>query len=215
MSDQDPSVTAIVTAIECAASGRWAAWLSDTGWWWAARTEPLTAREISAGCLPHIHADNPDELTERIREQDRLRAGPASGSDTHHSDPQPHPSQQNPDRAVTMKTNPSAGQPPIIEEREAARRMLILTELQAALTATGIRSILARNHRLILRYNQTPCAPSGLTDPQLHIFSPEGTDIATTDGTSFSLASGPQYPAASPIAAATNIRHGHHIASPP
>jgi hypothetical protein len=72
MSEQDPSVTAIVTAIESAAPGRWGAWLSDTGWWWAARTEALTARERSFGCVPYLQADNPHELAEWIREQDRL-----------------------------------------------------------------------------------------------------------------------------------------------
>ena len=72
MSDQDPSVTAAIAAIEAAAQGRWAAWLSDTGWWWATRTRTLTAAEIGAGCLPYIHADNPGEFAENIREQDRL-----------------------------------------------------------------------------------------------------------------------------------------------
>jgi hypothetical protein len=72
MSDEDPSVSATVAAIEAAFSGRWGVWLSDTGWWWATRTRALTNEEVSAGCAPHIHADNPDELTERIRQQERL-----------------------------------------------------------------------------------------------------------------------------------------------
>lgn len=72
MSAQDPSVTAIGAAIESSADGRWGVWLSDTGWWWAARTRALTAYELSAGCVPYIHADDSHELAERIREQDHL-----------------------------------------------------------------------------------------------------------------------------------------------
>lgn len=72
MPDQDPSVTAIVAAIESEARGRWWVWRSNTGWWWAARTRTLTAHEQNSGCLQYIHANDPNELTERIREQDRL-----------------------------------------------------------------------------------------------------------------------------------------------
>jgi hypothetical protein len=72
MSNEDANVTAIVAAIEAAFNGRWGVWLSDTGWWWATRTRALSARELSAGCTPFIQADNPDELTERIRQQERL-----------------------------------------------------------------------------------------------------------------------------------------------
>jgi hypothetical protein len=72
MSDENPSVNATVAAIEAAFPGRWGVWLSDTGWWWATRTRALTSQEVSAGCTPHIHADNPDELTERIHQQERL-----------------------------------------------------------------------------------------------------------------------------------------------
>lgn len=80
MSDQDPSVTAIVAAIESAAGGRWGVWRSDSGWWWAARTRTLTARELSAGCVQYLHADNPQELFERIGEQDRLCPARPPGS---------------------------------------------------------------------------------------------------------------------------------------
>ena len=73
MTDSDPSVTALLAAIE--ADGRWAAWVSDTGWWWVARTETLTASEIAAGCLPFVHADTPQELAERVQEQNRLPPG--------------------------------------------------------------------------------------------------------------------------------------------
>jgi serine/threonine-protein kinase RsbW len=72
MSEQPPTVTATVEALEAATNGRWGIWLSDTGWWWAARTQTLAAAELAAGCLHFIHADNPDELAERIRQQDQL-----------------------------------------------------------------------------------------------------------------------------------------------
>ena len=97
--------------------------------------------------------------------------------------------------------------PPILARAEAERMMLMLAELQAALAALGVRSVLARNHRLVLQYNRVPSGPSGMTDPQLHIFAPGGTDIATTDGSTYHLASGQEYPAADPAAAAALIRH--------
>lgn len=99
---------------------------------------------------------------------------------------------------------------PILAEAEVSRRMLLLTELQAALAADGVRCVLARNHRLVLQYNAIPCHPSGLINPQLHIFAPDGTDIATTDGKTYSLASGGQCPADDPAAVVTLIRHGQH-----
>lgn len=101
---------------------------------------------------------------------------------------------------------------PILAQAEVARRMLLLADLQAALAAQEIHSVLARNHRLVLQYNRVPSGPSGPTDPQLHIFTPGGTDIATTDGSTYNLASGEKYPADDPAAAATLIRHGQHVA---
>jgi hypothetical protein len=114
-----------------------------------------------------------------------------------------------------MAENAQSGlkSPPILAESEAGRRMLLLTELQAALAECQMRSVLARNHRLVLRYNQHPCAPSGLTNPQLHIFGADWTDTATTDGTIYRLASGPEYPAADPPAAAAAIQHDHQPAT--
>lgn len=107
-------------------------------------------------------------------------------------------------------SSPGPPRPPILAEGEAARRMLALAELQAALQAQQVRSVLARNHRLVLQYSAGPWEPSGLTNPHLHVFGPDGTDIATTDGMTYRLASGPEYPAADPAAAATAIRHSQH-----
>jgi hypothetical protein len=70
MSEQHAGLAATVTAVEAAFDGRWGIWRSDTGWWWATRTDVLTAGELAAGCAPFIHADNPDELSERICQQD-------------------------------------------------------------------------------------------------------------------------------------------------
>ncbi len=66
-----------VASIEAAYDGRWRAWISDIGRWWAARTDPLTAAELGIGCLPFLGADNPDELTRLINDQEELRASAA------------------------------------------------------------------------------------------------------------------------------------------
>ena len=112
----------------------------------------------------------------------------------------------NGDRASRQLVTPAS--PPILAEADVCRRMLLLSELQTALEAQQVRSVLARNHRLVLHYSTSPCEPSGLTNPQLHIFGPHRTDIAATDGTTYTLASGSEYPAADPAAAASAIRHG-------
>jgi hypothetical protein len=88
--------------------------------------------------------------------------------------------------------------------------MLALGELQAALSALGVRCVLARNHRLVLRYNRARSAPSGLTDPKLHILAPEGTRIATTDATAYRLDNGQEYSASDPAAAAAALSRRPH-----
>ena len=75
MSEEHQTTTATAEAIEADFGGRWGAWLSDTGRWGATRTITLTSAQLNAGCIPFIQADTPDELTERIREQDRLNVG--------------------------------------------------------------------------------------------------------------------------------------------
>jgi hypothetical protein len=96
---------------------------------------------------------------------------------------------------------------PILEESEAARRTFVLCELQAALAALGVQSVRAARHRLVLRYNDPPpLLPSGPTDPTLHIFSPAGTLVATTDGTVYRLDDGQEFPASDPGTAAATIR---------
>jgi len=101
---------------------------------------------------------------------------------------------------------PSAPRAPILDEADAASRAILLTELQATLSALGTRSIRANRHRLVLRYNDPPpLMPSGPTDPALHIFSPAGTRVATTDGTVYQLNDGQEFPVSDPAAAATAI----------
>ena len=112
------------------------------------------------------------------------------------------------DRIRVPENAQSAPQSPrelILADADVARRMILLAVLQDALAALGVRSILARNHRLVLQYSRVPSGPSGQTDPQLHIFAPDGTDIATTDGSTYNLASGEKCPAGDPASAATLI----------
>jgi hypothetical protein len=100
----------------------------------------------------------------------------------------------------------------ILTQAEVAGRMLLLAELQVALAALGVQSVLARNHRLVLRSSRGPCAPSGLTNPHLHIVTPDGSNIATTDGSTYSFASGQVCPANDPEAVATIVRENHGTA---
>lgn len=75
----------------------------------------------------------------------------------------------------------------------------------------GIASILARKHRLVLRYTD---GIAGLTDPELHILGPAQIRVATTDGTVYRLASAREYPTADPAAAAALISRELAAAAP-
>ncbi len=87
--------------------------------------------------------------------------------------------------------------PPILARAEVTRRMLLLAELQDALAPLGVRSVLARNHRLVLQYNHSPCEPSGLTNPSC-------TSLPRTASTSPPLTSPPPMAAPTGWPAATN-----------
>jgi hypothetical protein len=101
----------------------------------------------------------------------------------------------------------ASSHPAVLSDSEAGQRVMLLGELHAALDNLGVRCVLARNHRLVLRYNDPPpLLPSGPTDPTLHIFGPAGTLVATTDGTVYRLDDGQEYPASDPAAAAAAIR---------
>ena len=95
--------------------------------------------------------------------------------------------------------------PQVLAETEVSQRVLLLAELHAALAAWGIRCVLARKHRLVLRYDVARCGPSGPVNPELHIFAADSADIATTDGATYSLASGGRYPVDDPAAAAAAV----------
>jgi hypothetical protein len=64
-----------VADIEAAFDRRWGVWVSDTGCWWATRAQALSAEDLSVGCVPYIQAESPEELTERIHQQDQLSPG--------------------------------------------------------------------------------------------------------------------------------------------
>jgi hypothetical protein len=99
---------------------------------------------------------------------------------------------------------PNAPSTPILTDAEAGSRMMQLAELQAILEARGVTCVLARNHKLVLRYAEGPYKPSGLTDPQLFVFLPGGCQHVTTDGVNYKL--GDQaFPVCDPAAAAVAI----------
>ncbi len=77
---ENTNLAATVAAIEDAFHGRWGVWVSDSGWWWATRTRALTPKELAVGCVPFIQADDPGELTERIRQQEKLTIPPPEGA---------------------------------------------------------------------------------------------------------------------------------------
>ncbi|MDA0633797.1 hypothetical protein OUY22_10235 [Nonomuraea sp. MCN248] len=62
---------------------QWTIWRSDAGRWWATRHHPLSDAQRDAGGAMTIDADDPDNLREQLRDQQRLageferRAGPA------------------------------------------------------------------------------------------------------------------------------------------
>jgi hypothetical protein len=117
---------------------------------------------------------------------------------------------------VTKYHTPAQPGAPILDDSEAASRTLLLAELQAALTGLGVRCVLARRQRLVLRYSdKAPLEPSGPTDPTLHVFAPDGTRVASMDGTVYRLGSGQEFPASDPATAATMICRALEAASLP
>jgi len=91
---------------------------------------------------------------------------------------------------VTDATEPS----PVLDDDEVARRKLLLAELQAALAGSGFECMLAGRQRLVLRYTEPPPhAPSGRTNPALHVISPV-PNVVTTDGAFFRLRDGQEFP---------------------
>jgi hypothetical protein len=91
MDNTDTAAAETARAIEAAFGGHWGVWLSETGRWWGARSEPLTGEEVNAGCVPFVQAETPSELTARLHEQDGLRAPSAQGAVQVHRAPSARP----------------------------------------------------------------------------------------------------------------------------
>lgn len=104
---------------------------------------------------------------------------------------------------------------PVLSDNDAALRMRLLAALHDALDGRGIQSLLARTHRLVLRYNESPCPPSGLTNPILHIFMPGGMVAVTTDGRWYVLPGSSRCNVSDPAAAADAVALAHRTAAEP
>ena len=104
--------------------------------------------------------------------------------------------------------------PPVLADHEASRRAAQLADLRSALAAQGISSVLARTRRLVLWGKPRDYEPSGPTDPQLYIFAPGGTEIASASGGTYLFASGSAYPAADPLQAARRFAQSGDGAPP-
>jgi hypothetical protein len=72
MDETQVGITSSAEAIEAAFGGRWGVWLSDTGWWWAARCEPLNLAALGADCVPFLRAQTLAALAEHIQDQEDL-----------------------------------------------------------------------------------------------------------------------------------------------
>jgi hypothetical protein len=80
------------------------------------------------------------------------------------------------DENTVTASVPTMSASPVLDESEATRRTLVLSELQAALAALGVQSVRAARHGLVLHYSASPpLAPSGPTDPTLHVSSRPAT----------------------------------------
>jgi hypothetical protein len=89
MDDSDSTVAATAAAIEAEFGGRWGIWLSDTGQWWAARRQALSAEELAAGCVPYLQADSPEELRDRIQDEEALALRPTTHAECQRDEGQP------------------------------------------------------------------------------------------------------------------------------
>jgi hypothetical protein len=92
MSDQQSESTAVARELESAFGDRWGIWLSETGRWWASRRTPITGAGLSAGCVPHLRADTPEQLTQHINAQEELSARASHYQSSRRTVPDPDPS---------------------------------------------------------------------------------------------------------------------------
>jgi hypothetical protein len=94
---------------------------------------------------------------------------------------------------------------PVLDDADAGRRKALLAGLQAALAESGTRSVLVGNHRLVLRSNDAQLhGASGRTNPALHVLDP--SNVVTTDGSSYRLRDGREFPISDRAAVADAIR---------
>jgi hypothetical protein len=94
---------------------------------------------------------------------------------------------------------------PILDDSEVSKRKLLLAELQAVLAESGVRSVVAGNRRLVLRYNDAHLhGPSGKTDPELHVLF-RRHNVVTTDGARYRLRDGRQFPVSERAAVAAAL----------
>jgi hypothetical protein len=95
---------------------------------------------------------------------------------------------------------------PILTKAQIDMQLLLLAALHSALAERNIRCVLARTHRLVLRYSAAPLAASGPTEPQLYVFFIPGQKpgIVTTDGVNYRFGSD-EFPVDDPVAAAVAI----------
>ena len=104
-------------------------------------------------------------------------------------------------------------QDPTLRPSEVADRVGALAKLQSALAALGIRCVLARHHRLVLRSPAVSRCSSGQTDPRPHVLAADGPCTVITDGTAYRLDTGQVLQAADPATAAALIVAGRHRAA--
>jgi hypothetical protein len=99
---------------------------------------------------------------------------------------------------------------------EADRRKAVLIQLQDALAARGIESVLVGRHALTLRsHGRGPAQPSKSGDPELHVVGAGRHRIVTTDGRHYRLGDNRMHPADDPRGAAgfvLSIDVGHDTA---
>jgi hypothetical protein len=102
--------------------------------------------------------------------------------------------------------NPPGPREPILAREEASRRAALLADLHSPLAARGVNSTVVGRHRLVLEGTGTKAAPSGPTNPQLHVFTPGGTSIVTTNGRTYLLDDRRACPADDPAQAARTLQ---------
>lgn len=77
MDDRYDPIASVGRELEAEFGDRWDVWLSDTGRWWAARRNAMSAAELGARCVHFLRAADPTELARLVRAQEELSASVA------------------------------------------------------------------------------------------------------------------------------------------